>query len=98
MQVKSGKRTIEDIKRSVSGKPGQDLRFVKVTTNKMTGGWLQVTPTENLAGGEYALVEMNSDVSINLYVWDFGVNRNAPANKTPYLPDKPAQPAGAQKP
>jgi hypothetical protein len=88
-QVRNGRRTIDDIKRSVSGKPGEDLKFVKTTTIRVSGGWLKITPAENLPAGEYALVEMTSDVGMNLYLWDFGVNRAAPPNKNPYLPDKP---------
>jgi len=42
--------------------------------------------------GEYAVAEMLSKDSINQYVWDFGVNPNAPANAFPLNPIPPEPP------
>src|SRR6267154_2111452 len=86
-KVKGGKRIVGDIKRAVNGKVSQDQSYVKTTIDRVTGGWLKLTPTETLAPGEYVLVETKGNEGMNLYVWDFGVNPNAPANANPWKPD-----------
>ena len=88
--VKGGKRVVGDIKVAVYGKVSQDQRFVKTTINNVTGGWLKLTPTEDLAPGEYALVEMVDKEGMNLYMWDFGVNPKAPANANAWKAETPA--------
>jgi hypothetical protein len=50
-------------------------------------GWLKLTPTEDLAPGEYAIVAMHGSEGMNLYLWPFSVNPNAPANANPWMPD-----------
>lgn len=95
-KVKGGKRTLGDLKRAVTGKVSQDQTVVKTTIDRVSGGWLKLTPTQDLAPGEYAVIEMKGNEGMNLYVWDFSVNPNAPANANPWKPDvKPAEP---QKP
>jgi hypothetical protein len=89
-QVKSGKRIVGDIKVAVYGKVSQDQRFIKTTINSVTGGWLKLTPTEDLAPGEYALVEIVGKEGMNLYMWDFGVNPRAPANANAWKAEPPA--------
>jgi hypothetical protein len=86
-KVKGGKRIVGDIKRAVTGKVSQDQSYVKTTIDRVSGGWLKLTPTEDLAPGEYVVVEMKGSEGMNLYVWDFGVNPNAPANANPWKPD-----------
>jgi hypothetical protein len=93
--AKAGKRTLAEVKRGVTGKMTQEQHFEKTTTTRITGGWLKLTPAESLAPGEYAVVEMMDKEGMNLYVWDFGVNPNAPANANPWQPEakEPAKPA-----
>jgi len=90
--AKNGKRIVGDIKRTVTGKVSQEQQFVKTTISRVGGGWLKVTPTESLMPGEYSLVEMagkEGREGVNLYVWDFGVDPNAPANANPWKPTAP---------
>jgi hypothetical protein len=80
VQTKSGKRVAGAVKTAVTGKTKTDERFVAATVTPMTGGWVKITPIDPLPDGEYAIAEMLGKDSINLYVWDFGVNPSAPAN------------------
>src|SRR5580658_4188532 len=92
-KVKNGKRIVGDLKRNAAGKVSPDQNFVKTTIDRVSGGWLKLTPTEDLPPGEYALVETQDNQGMNLYVWDFAVNPSAPANANPWKPDaKPAEP------
>lgn len=86
-EVKGGKRVIADVKRAMTGKISQEQHLVQTTISQVSGGWLKLTPTEPLAPGEYALVEVMGTEGMNLYVWDFGVNPKAPANPNPWKPD-----------
>jgi hypothetical protein len=96
--TKNGKRIVGDIKRAVTGKVSQEQQFVKTTISRVSGGWLKITPTENLLPGEYALVEMEGKEGMNLYVWDFGVDPNGPANANPWKPERKEAPKpSAQK-
>lgn len=95
-KVKSGKRVVSDLKRNAAGKVSQNQDFVNTTIDRISGGWFKLTPTHDLAPGEYALVEFQGNEGMNLYLWDFGVNPDAPANANPWKPDlKAAEP---QKP
>jgi hypothetical protein len=94
-KVKSGKRIVGELKRAPNGKISQDQNFVKTTIDRVSGGWLKLTPTEALAPGEYVLIEMKGNEGMNLYVWDFGVNPTAPANANPWKPD--AKPPESEK-
>jgi len=88
MQVKPDKRIAGNIKISMVGKVSQVENLVPTNSELMPGsGWIKLTPKAPLGPGEYAVAEMLSDEGMNLYVWDFGVNSNAPANAGSWKPD-----------
>jgi hypothetical protein len=88
VKVKDGKRIVGDLKRTAAGKVSQQQDFVKTTIDRVSGGWLKLTPIADLAPGEYALIEIKGNEGMNLYVWDFAVNPTAPANASPYKPEE----------
>jgi hypothetical protein len=87
LKAKNGKRIVGDIKRAPTGKITPEQNSVKATIDRIGTGWLKLTPTEDLAPGEYAIVETKGTEGVNLYVWPFAVNPNAPANANPWKPD-----------
>ena len=88
MQVKSDKRIAGNIKISMVGKVSQQQNLVPTNAELVPGSsWVKLTPKAPLAPGEYAVAEMLGDEGMNLYVWDFGVNPNAPANPGAWKPD-----------
>jgi hypothetical protein len=92
LDSKQGKRIVGDIKIAVYGKVSQNQKLIPSTAEKLTGGWVKVTPTSTLAPGEYAVAEMLGKEGMNLFVWDFGVNPSAPANAMSWKPEPSATP------
>jgi hypothetical protein len=84
---KQDKRIIGDIKVAVYGKVSQEQKLVPTTAQKLTGGWVKVTPNSDVAPGEYVVVEMLGKEGINTFVWDFGVNPSAAANAAAVKPE-----------
>ncbi len=89
-EVKNDTRVVGNLKVTFTGKTSEQSNFIPVTVEKIgKGQWLKVTPARELAPGEYALVEMLGPQEMNLYVWDFGVSPNAPANPNVWRPASP---------
>lgn len=74
-------RIVGNLKVTFTGKTSQENNFLPVSVEKVgTGEWVKITPSQPIPPGEYAIVEMLGQDEMNLYVWDFGVNPQAPAN------------------
>ena len=89
VETKKDIRVVGNVKVSMSGKVTQQTSVIPASVTKLgTGEWVKLTPSQDLGPGEYAVVEMLSPQDMNLYVWDFGVNPNAPANPNTWRPAK----------
>jgi len=87
VQEKKNTRVVSNVKISLLGKVSNQEDIIPTTAEQVNGGeWLKLTPQHPLAPGEYAVVEMLDPKTINMFVWDFGVNPNAPANATAWVP------------
>jgi hypothetical protein len=101
--VKKTTRSVGSVKIAISGKMSQEQKFIETKNEPISGGWIRLTPLRDLEPGEYAVVEMLGKEGMNLYVWDFGVNPNAPANLSAWKaipakqPTKPTDPAKLEK-
>jgi hypothetical protein len=89
VQSKKDKRIVGDVKINPLGKASQEQNLITTTSQRLTGGWVKVTPSAALEPGEYAVVEMLGKEGMNTYVWDFGVNPSAPANGFAVKPNPP---------
>lgn len=91
-------RVIGNLNIAIYGKVSQKENWIKTTSTPMGPNWVKITPAEPLAPGEYALVELLSKSEINLYVWDFGVDPNAPVNANAWTSRKPEAGQPGQNP
>jgi len=75
-------RIIGNVKVSATGKITQSEDAQPVTSEVLPGKhWLKLTPSQPLAEGEYALVQILSPTDISGTVWDFSVHAKAPRNE-----------------
>lgn len=91
VEVVPGERVIGAVRlRRLNGQIVQSEDIVPTTVQILPGGyWMKLTPKEPLTIGEYALMEILAPGEINLDVWDFGVDPDAPENPHPLTPIKP---------
>ena len=94
VDVRRGQRAVESplLRRLNAGEtqPG----VIALKAEAMPGGiWERFTPTQPLEFGEYVLIEVLDDRSINADTWDFGVHPTAKENDEAMRPEvkRPAQ-------
>src|SRR3954467_4783369 len=87
VQVKKDTRVVSNVKISLLGKVSNQEDVIPTKAEAVSGGeWVKLTPEQPLSPGEYAVVEMLDPTSINMFVWDFGVNPSAPMNASAWTP------------
>ena len=94
VDVRRGQRAVESplLRWLAAGRPQPGIIAMKVET--MPGGeWQKLTPAQPLGFGEYVLIEVLDDRSINADTWDFGVHPTAKENDEAMRPEvqRPAQ-------
>lgn len=63
------------------GKVTMKADYVEATIEPVSSYWVKIAPTAPMPPGEYALVELDDSGSVNAFVWDFGVDPAAAANR-----------------
>ncbi len=86
-EAKKDGRVVGMIDIAIYGKVRQRANEIGTKTETVAGSWLKITPDAPLQPGEYALVEMLGEKGMNQFVWDFGVNPNAPGNPDARKPE-----------
>ena len=76
LTVKGGKREIESIRSMFGHQLSEERNAVALQRWDVAKDVFRFTLGEALPAGEYAFVQILPD-AINLYVWDFGVDRKS---------------------
>lgn len=97
MEAKKDSRILGTIKVTIVGKTSQQQTFIPTKGELLGGGWVKITPEQDLVPGEYAVAEMLGEKDMNLYVWDFGVNPSAPENATAWKPETNVKPTAPKE-
>jgi hypothetical protein len=77
---KNGNRVVVGLNIAIYGKVKRQADYVEVKVEPVSDYWVKIYPSVELKSGEYALVEFDGDGQMNEFVWDFGVNPEAPSN------------------
>lgn len=79
-QEKGNSRVVAAFSIAISGKASLHAQYMDAGIERVSDYWVKITPSSPLPEGEYALVEFSDKGSINVFVWDFGVNPAAVSN------------------
>lgn len=89
VDVQPGERVIGALRISRAGRAVQSADIIPMKAEILPGRhWMKLTPLEPLPMGEYALMEILAPGMVNLDVWAFGVQPDAPENQHPLTPVK----------
>jgi hypothetical protein len=98
LETKKGTRVLGNVNVAIYGKISQKENWIKTLAQPVGAGWVKITPAEPLPHGEYAVIELLDKGQVNLYVWDFGVDPNAPQNANAWTPRKSVTGSNDEKP
>jgi hypothetical protein len=98
LEQKKGVRVLGNVNVAIYGKVSQKENFIKTLAQPAGAGWVKITPAESLAPGEYAVMELLDKGQVNLYVWDFGIDPNAPQNANAWTARQSVTGASDEKP
>ncbi len=98
VDVRRGVRVVTSFSIGLLGTPRRQADLIETTTTLMPGGhWMKIVPKERLAFGEYALMEVLDERTVNTGVWDFGVRPTAGPNRDAIVPEERRTPALAPR-
>jgi hypothetical protein len=89
LQKKGDIRIVSNLKIALTGRVKEQSDLVNTISEAISSDWTKITPAVPLPPGEYAVIEMLGPKQMNIYVWDFGVDPNAPANASAWKPTPP---------
>ena len=88
VDVRRGQRAVESLVLRRLGSSESQAGVTEVKAEILPGGrWLKLTPRQPLEFGEYVLIEVLNDRSVNGDVWDFGVHPTAKENDEALRPE-----------
>jgi hypothetical protein len=98
LEAKKGTRVLGNVNVAIYGKISQKENWIKTLAQPVGAGWVRITPAEPLTPGEYAVIELLDKGQVNLYVWDFGIDPNAPQNANAWTARKSVTGSSDEKP
>lgn len=88
VDVRQGARAVSSVRLGLLGTGKTQPDVIEVREEPLPGGvWLKLVPMQPLEFGEYALIEILNDRSVNADVWDFGVHPTAKENDEALRPE-----------
>lgn len=98
VDVRRGVRIVTSFNLGLLGSARRQADVIETKRTLLPGGhWLKIVPREQLAFGEYALLEVLDDRTVNTCVWDFGVRPTAGPNRDAIVPEQRRAPVLAPR-